>query len=139
MNTIPGNSGVASTTVDVVAPSRPVTLAEQMAMDNEAFYDMSGGGFAIEASYQTVGTPAVMIRGILERKPVISGDFGQFESYQLSLRSPNMEVNGAAQGALVVINRKTHFVTHVEKDSNGDTVLTLSQNDYGNATTPTNR
>ena len=50
-----------------------------------------------------------------------------------------MEVNGAAQGALVVINRKTHFVTHVEKDSNGDTVLTLSQNDYGNSLTPTNR
>ena len=139
MNTIPGNNGVAGSAADAVAPSRPVTLAEQMAMDNETFYDMSGGGFAIEASYQTKGTPAVMIRGILERKPVITGDFAQFESYQLSLRSPNMEVNGAAQGALVVINRKTHFVTHVEKDSNGDTVLTLSQNDYGNSLTPTNR
>ena len=139
MNTIPGNNGVASSAVDALAPFRPLTMDEQIAFDNDTFYDVTGGGFAMEASYQTKGNPAVIIRGILERKPVISDVSGQFESYALTFRSPNMEVNGARQGALMIINRKTHFVIHVEKDSNGDTVLTLSQNDYANASTPTNR
>lgn len=139
MNTIPGNNGVAGSAVDTQSPTRPITLAEQMAIDNDAFYDTSGGGFATEASYQTRGTPAVMIRGMFERKPVISDVGPQFESYVPTFRAPNMEVNGAGHGAILVIDRKSWFVIHVERDSNGDTVMTLSQNDYGNALTPTNR
>lgn len=139
MNNILGNSPGGGTAVDVITPTKPITLADQMIRDNAAFYDVSGIGFAVEASYQTKGSPAVIISGIFERKPIDVDVFGQVESYALTFRSPNAEVNGARQGSIIVIGRTTHYVTKVGKDSNGDTILTLSQNDYGNSSTPTNR
>lgn len=129
---IPGaiQVGVGST-ADTVTPLKPLTLAEQMERDNEAFYDSNGSGFAVIASYNQAGTPDVYIRGIFERKPIITDAFTGIESYATTFRAPKSEVGGATQGAFLTLDRKSYEITHVEHDSNGDTVLTLSLNSYG--------
>lgn len=110
----------------------PRTMAEQIALDCSLFYDISGAGFATTASIKINNdVTGSTITGIYERKPSAPDVFGQVESYIPTFRTPNTQASALVQGSELIVAKKRHWVTHVEKDSNGDTVLTLSRDEHG--------
>ncbi len=115
--------------VDVRPTPKALSLREQMEMDQSVFYDTYG--FATEASINSInsGLSLSCVVGVYDRKPITPELFGQRESYTITFRTPNNQVSLLQHGDELTVNRKLHHVIHVEQDSNGDTILTLSLHD----------